>query len=186
MATFMDKDFKNQLFLGQRKIWWVQQTKISSHSWCRCAQTLNSSSLSMFIIIFIISLDNIAFKAELPIHSSREAVHKGGRIWTDTKFFLALTMLGDQGHTSSVLATGSQHSFPPKCHRMAYQGCIPAYQWPFWGTCETSNTRAPWAWMCTKARHFPLWTSPCQQPLSTCPSTFTACFNPNQFEQYKF
>lgn len=114
-----------------------------------------------------------------------QAVHKGGRIWTDTEFFLALTML-DQGHTSSVLATGSQHIFPPKCHRMAYQGCIPAYQWPFWGTCETSNNRAPWAWMCTKTPHFPLWTSPCQQPLSTCPSTFTACFNPNQFKQYKY
>lgn len=48
MATFTEEDFKKQLFLGQRKILCVQWAKISSHSWCWCAQTHNSSSTSIY------------------------------------------------------------------------------------------------------------------------------------------
>lgn len=39
-----------------------------------------------------------------------KAAHKGGQIWTDAHFFLALTMVGSKdAHTSSVLATGYKH-----------------------------------------------------------------------------
>ncbi len=100
-----------------------------------------------------------------------KAAHKGGQIWTDAHFFLALTIVGSKDTQILCPSDQLQTRFPPKSHRMALLGahsCIPMTilrnlwkeQHPSSGTLDVHQNPP-----------FSTLDAPCHRPLCACPSS---------------